>query len=154
MIAGVFTWFGDATSWLGDRADQLNGWAGHWWYLAVILAIAFFDAVIPIVPSETALIIGGVAVATGAAPYSLLPVLVAGAVGAFLGDNLSFAIGRHFAPRLERRAERRPKFARRLVGARHQLGSHGGVLLITARFLPGGRTMLTLASGVTRQRWS
>ena len=106
--------------------------------------IAFLDSVIPIVPSETTLIIGGVAVATGVAPYSLWPVLAVGAVGAFLGDNASFGIGQHFAPRLERRAARRPKFAKRLDGARRQLGGHGGVLLITARFLPGGRTMLTL----------
>ncbi|MEO5899243.1 MAG: DedA family protein [Ilumatobacteraceae bacterium] len=154
MFAGAFNWFGDATSWLGDRADQLTGWADHWWYLAVILVIALLDAIIPIVPSETALIIGGVAVAGGDTPYSLWPVLLVGAVGAFLGDNASFGIGRHFAPRLERRAERRAKFAKRLEGARRQLSDRGGMLLITARFVPGGRTMVTLASGVTRQRRS
>src|SRR4051812_29574023 len=112
MTAGAFSWFTDATSWLGDRADQLTGWAGHWWFLALIFAIALFDSVIPMLPSETALIIGGVAVATGTAPYPLWPVLVCGASGAFVGDNMSFAIGQRFASVVERRATRRPKFSR------------------------------------------
>jgi membrane protein DedA with SNARE-associated domain len=152
MVAGAFSWLGDAVSWLGDRSDQLTGWAGHWWYLALIFVIALLDAMIPVVPSETAVIIGGVAVATGVAPYSLWPVIVAGALGAFVGDNISFTVGHHFAPRLERRAGRKPKFATRLEAARHQIAGRGGMLLITARFLPGGRTILTLACGITRQR--
>ena len=29
----------------------------------------------------------------------------------------------------------------------------GGLLLITARFIPGGRTVLTLSCGITHQSW-
>lgn len=32
-----------------------------------------------------------------------------------------------------------------------QIHDRGGMLLITARFIPGGRTLLTLSCGVTRQ---
>jgi hypothetical protein len=39
----------------------------------------------------------------------------------------------------------------RLAVARDQIRRRGGLLLITARFLPGGRTVLTLTCGATLQ---
>jgi membrane protein DedA with SNARE-associated domain len=147
MLAGNFSWVTDLTDTLGD-------WASNWWFLGVIFIIAFLDSVIPVVPSETTVIIGGVAAAsTGAdaAPYGLILVIAAGASGAFLGDNAAYAIGRRFSPRFERRAARKEKFDRRLEWARTQIRLRGGMLLITARFIPGGRTILTLSSGITRQ---
>jgi membrane protein DedA with SNARE-associated domain len=145
MLAGVLDWIGDIT-------DRLEDWSSNWWFLGVILGIAFLDSVIPIVPSETTVIIGGVAVATDVAPYDLWMVIVAGAAGAFLGDNFAYSIGHRFAPRFERRAARKPSFAKRLQWANSQIRERGGLLLITARFIPGGRTALTLSSGITRQR--
>lgn len=151
MTAGAFSWVGDVFGWIGDLTDHLHDWSANWWFLGLIFAIALLDSVIPIVPSETTVIIGGVAVATGDAKYSLILVIVAGATGAFIGDNLAYAIGRAFAPRFERRAARREKFKRRLEWADQQIEERGGLLLITARFIPGGRTVLTLSSGITRQ---
>ena len=145
MVAGAF-------SWIGELTDQLADWSANWWFLGVIFVIALLDSVIPIVPSETTVIVGGVAVAVGDAPYGLLYVIIAGAVGAFIGDNLAYAIGRAFAPRFERRAARNEKFRHRLEWADGQIAARGGLLLITARFIPGGRTVLTLSSGITRQR--
>jgi membrane-associated protein len=145
MLAGIFSWISDLTDTLGD-------WASNWWFLGVIFVIAFLDSVIPIVPSETTVIIGGVAVSTGEAAYSLPLVIVAGAVGAFLGDNSAYAIGRRWSPAFERRAARKEGFRNRLRWAREQIEDRGGLLLITARFIPGGRTALTLSSGITRQR--
>lgn len=145
MFASVFSWIGEVT-------DTLDDWAGNWWFVGAIFVIAFLDSVIPVVPSETTVIIGGVAVATGVAPYPLWSVIAAGAAGAFLGDNMAFTIGRRFSGRFERRAERRPKFAAKLNWARSQITARGGLLLITARFIPGGRTAITLASGITGQR--
>lgn len=142
---------GGAFSWIVDFTDRLADWAGNWWFLAVIFIIALLDSVIPIVPSETTVIIGGVAVATGDAPYPLIAVIAAGGIGAFIGDNMAYAIGHHWSAAFERRAERKPKFAAKLTWARGQIHERGGLLLITARFIPGGRTALTLASGITRQ---
>jgi membrane protein DedA with SNARE-associated domain len=139
MVANVLD---DFTSWLSDIG-------GEWWFLLLILAIAFFDSVFPIVPSETAVIIGGVAAGQG---DQLLPlVILAAATGAFLGDNFAYVIGRRFTPWVRRRAETRPKTAARLEWARRQIRTRGGPLLITARFIPGGRTALTVTSGVTHQ---
>jgi membrane protein DedA with SNARE-associated domain len=143
MFAGIIT---DATDWL----DKV---ASHWWFLLVILLIAFLDAVIPIVPSETCVIIGGVAAADGSYPLPL--VILCAAAGAFLGDNFSFMLGRKAGPWFERRADRKEKSRRRLDAAKRQIRERGGMLLITARFIPAGRTALTLACGITeqRQRW-
>ena len=139
VLANILT---DLTGWLEDIASE-------WWFLLVILAIAFLDSVIPIVPSETAVILGGVA--AGAGDQQLLLVIAAGAIGAFLGDNTAYLIGRRFSPWIQRRASGRPKTAKRLAWADDQIRKRGGLLLITARFIPGGRTALTLTSGITRQ---
>ena len=138
-------------SWISDLTDQLGDWAGNWWFLGVIFLIALLDSVVPVVPSETTVIVGGVAAATGDAPYPLIAVIAAGAAGAFIGDNMAYAIGKHWSGAFERRATRKPKFEAKLAWARAQMKARGGLLLITARFIPGGRTALTLASGITRQ---
>ena len=136
-----------------DFTDWLNDVAGNWWFLLVILAIAFLDSVIPIVPSETAVIVGGVA--AGNNEQNLFLVILCGASGAFLGDNFAYVVGRYFSPWIERRTASRPKLAKRLDWARDQIRSRGGPLLVTARFIPGGRTALTITSGLTHQprRW-
>jgi len=142
---------GVSFSWISDLTDTLGDWASNYWFLAVIAIIAYLDSIIPVVPSETTVIIGGVAVSIGEAPYSLWMVIVCGAGGAFLGDATAYLIGRRFAGRFERRAARREKLRRRLDWAEEQIRSRGGLLLITARFIPGGRTILTVSSGITRQ---
>jgi membrane protein DedA with SNARE-associated domain len=139
LTASVVT---DFTDWLEDISAQ-------WWFLLVIFAVAFLDSVVPIVPSETTVIIGGVAAGLG--DQSLPLVIVSGAFGAFLGDNAAYSIGRHFNPRIEAYADRKPKTAKRLRWADEQIKKRGGLLLVTARFIPGGRTALTLTSGITHQ---
>ncbi len=69
-------------------------------YAAAVI-IPALDAVLPVLPSETVIITLGVATAGSADPRIALLVLAA-AAGAFLGDNLSYLIGRHFGPRAER----------------------------------------------------
>jgi membrane protein DedA with SNARE-associated domain len=139
VIASVFT---DLTDWLAD-------FAANWWFLAIVFVIAFFDSVVPIVPSETMVIIGGVAAGAGDQP--LLGVIACGALGAFLGDNAAYLIGARMSGLIQRRAAKRPKTQRRLEWAAEQIRFRGGLLLITARFIPGGRTALTLSSGITHQ---
>ena len=59
---------------------EASGWA-----YAVVFVFAFLDALLPVVPSETAVITAGVVAATG--HLSLLLTLAAAACGAFAGDN-------------------------------------------------------------------
>ena len=94
-------------------------------------------------------IIGGVAAGQG--EQSLLLVIAAGASGAFLGDNTAYMIGSGLSGFIERRAAKRAKWQARLDWAAQQIRLRGGLLLITARFIPGGRSVLTISSGITHQ---
>jgi membrane-associated protein len=141
VLASILT---DMTNWLEDVSAE-------WWFLLVIFGIAFLDSIIPVVPSETTVILGGVA--AGAGDQNLLLVIAAGAGGAFLGDNTAYFIGHRFEPWIARRAEKKQKTADRLEWAHDQIRKRGGLLLITARFIPGGRTVLTLSCGITKQPW-
>ena len=127
--------------------DSLLNALGHsWWAYPLILIFCTFDAVIPALPSETALITGGILSANGA--MLLGWVIAMGAVGAFLGDNLAYWIG-HSAENWARRwITRGEKGKRSLEWARRALDQYGGPLVIVARFLPGGRTATTIACGV------
>ncbi|MFK8024183.1 MAG: DedA family protein [Ilumatobacter sp.] len=137
IIAGL-------TAWLEDFST-------NWWFLLVIVVVAFLDSVFPVVPSEGLMIVGGVAAGQGNQQIAL--VIVCGAVGAFCGDNLAYWIGRRFSGRVDRWADRRLKRRSRLDAAGRQLRVRGGPLLVTARFVPGGRTVLTVSSGLTGQPW-
>lgn len=143
VVASIIT---DVTDWLAE-------FSSNWWFLLIIFSVALLDSVIPIVPGETTVIVGGVA--AGAGNQTLALVILAGASGAFFGDNLAYTIGHRFEPRVNAWAARRPNRADRLAQAGHQIRKRGGPLLITARFIPGGRTVLTISSGITQQprRW-
>jgi membrane protein DedA with SNARE-associated domain len=131
--------------------SDLIGWieslAAAPWFPFLVLAIALLDAIFPIVPSETAVITGGVAAGYGA--QSLWVIIAAGALGAFIGDNLAYQIGRSGSSWVRRRASGR--MHSRIDWASQQLLKRGGPLLVTARFIPGGRSAVTLASGLTHQ---
>lgn len=134
---------------LGDLFDRLAEFSGSGWFLAIVFAIAFFDSVVPVVPSETLVIIGGVAAGQG---DQYLPLVIAcGALGAFAGDNAAYQLGVSAEGFLHRTLFRGDKGAKRLAWAARQLETRGGLLLLTARFIPGGRTAITVSSGVTRQ---
>lgn len=134
---------------LSNFTDWLAEVSGKPWFYGLIFAIAFLDAILPIVPSETAVILGGIAAGRGSLWLPL--VIVFAAVGAALGDNTSYEIGKRAAKRIERWAKAKVQREAKLDWAKTQLQKRGGSLLLTARFIPGGRTMITLASGITHQ---
>ena len=132
-----------------DVTDWLDEFSSNWWFLLIIFSVALLDSVLPIVPGETSVIAGGVAAGSGNQVLAL--VIFAGAFGAFLGDNLAYTIGDRFEPRVRAWADRKPVRAQRMDEAGRQIRKRGGLLLITARFIPGGRTVLTISSGITQQ---
>jgi membrane-associated protein len=129
---------------------QLVADASGWAYLILFL-FAFLDALVPIVPSETAVITAGVVAASG--DLSLGLIIPAAAAGAFLGDNTAYLIGRRFGGRATERFFSGEKAQQRLGWAEEQLRERGGELIVIARFIPGGRTAVTLSAGTLRYPW-
>lgn len=134
---------------LEQAFDWLKDYSSSPWFYVVLLTIAFLDSVFPIVPSETMVIIGGVSAGLHDLHWSL--VILFAAVGAFSGDNFSYHIGVFFSERLQRRYNKNDKGRQRLQWAHNQIETRGGELLVTARFIPGGRTIVTLTCGITGQ---
>jgi membrane-associated protein len=115
-------------------------------YLIAIL-IPALDAIFPVLPSETAVIALGVATAGSTDPRIGLLVACA-AIGAFLGDNLCYLVGQRFGPRVERRFFSSEKGKRRRQWAERSLTRFGTQIIIVCRFIPGGRTAVTLSCGL------
>jgi membrane protein DedA with SNARE-associated domain len=129
---------------------QLVADASGWAY-AIIFVFAFLDALIPIVPSETAVITAGVVAASG--DLSLGLIIPAAAAGAFLGDNTGYFIGHRWGARASERFFTGDKAKHRLDWAEEQLDERGGQLIVVARFIPGGRTAVALSAGTLGYRW-
>jgi membrane-associated protein len=61
------------------------------WAYAAVFVLALLDAILPVVPSETAVITAGVVAAVG---HLSFPLIVAfAAVGALAGDDIAYFIG-------------------------------------------------------------
>ncbi len=115
-------------------------------YLIAVLVPAL-DALLPWLPSESVIIALGAVTAGSTDPRIGLLVVLA-AFGAFLGDNAAYLVGRRFGPAVDRRLFRGEKGARRRAWAERSLGHYGMRLIILCRFIPGGRTAVTLTCGV------
>jgi membrane-associated protein len=113
----------------------------------IALVLPAFDAIFPVVPSETAVIALGVTTAGSTDPRIALLVACA-AIGAFLGDNLCYLLGRRFGPAVERRFFANPKGAKTRAWAERSLDRYGPQLIVVCRFIPGGRTAVTLTCGL------
>ncbi|MFG2056532.1 DedA family protein [Micromonospora sp. NPDC048930] len=133
---------------MGDVLDLLQQTVTSPWVYLVIIAVTAVDAFFPAVPGET-VVISAAVFAAGGEP-NLLAVIVAAAVGALVGDHLSYAIGRGGGAH---RLARLPADSRRRAGsewARRAVDRRGGIILTTARYVPGGRTAVTLTMGAVR----
>ena len=122
--------------------DAVSG--SDWSYL-VVFAVAMIDAFFPIVPSEATAIAAGVVAGTGGLNVWLC--ILAAALGAIAGDNISFALGHFLGYRVERRFFAGEKSQKRLKWAQDMLDKRGGYLIVVARFIPGGRTVTTFTAG-------
>jgi membrane-associated protein len=125
---------------------------GSSWTYVILLALAAGDAVFPLLPSETALILAGVLAEFER--LSVTPAIAAGAAGAVIGDNVSYLIGRRAARPATERLFRSEKAKERFRWAEDVIERRGGQIIFTGRFLPGGRTAATFTAGLLRYRWS
>lgn len=119
--------------------------SGAWWSYLVIFAVAMVDAFFPLVPSETTLVIGGSFAASG--DLSLPLVILAGAAGAVIGDNISYGLGTLVGERTVKKWFVGEKAHKRFEWAERTLDERGAYIIIIARFIPGGRTAVTFSAG-------
>jgi membrane protein DedA with SNARE-associated domain len=118
----------------------------------IVLALAAGDAVLPALPSEAALITAGLLCVVG--DLSLPWVIAAGLAGAFVGDNVSYALGRFAGRPVQRRFLDGERSRRGLKWARDQLDTRGGLVVIVGRYVPGGRTAATFTCGLTHYSYA
>jgi membrane-associated protein len=124
--------------------------ASGWAYL-IVAVLAYLDALVPVVPSETTVITAGVIASAG--DLNLPVIVAAAAAGAFLGDNTAYFIGSRFGTRINERFFSAGKARKRLEWAQRQVSERGGELIAIARFIPGGRTVVTLSAGTLGYPW-
>ncbi|MFF7636639.1 DedA family protein [Kitasatospora sp. NPDC008050] len=119
-----------------------------WFSVLAVLAV-LGDAFLPFLPSGTLVILAVLKTDRIAGA----PLILAGAVAvsSFLGDVLLLALARRGAPFLRRRLAKRPKLAGNVRRVQHALDGRtnrtAAAVVIVARFVPGGRTVLDLAIG-------
>jgi membrane protein DedA with SNARE-associated domain len=129
-----------------DLVANASGWA-----YAILFALALLDALIPIVPSETSVITAGVVASQG--DLNILLVILFAAAGAFAGDNVSYLLGNRYGRRINDRFFNGEKARKRIAWAQRQVEERGGELIVIARFIPGGRTVVTLSAGTLGYPW-
>ncbi|MEO3785223.1 DedA family protein [Actinocorallia sp. B10E7] len=111
------------------------------WIYLLVLGIALLDGFFPVVPSETLVITTAAFAASTGEPEALLVVPVA-AAGAICGDHVSYWLGRRAGGGL--------KDGKAFRWARSAVAERGGLILVVARYIPGGRTAVTMTLGATR----
>lgn len=118
------------------------------WLYVVVAAVVAIDSVFPVVPGEAAVITAGAYAMVQDSPHALILLLVTG-IGAVAGDITAHHVGRGAGP-VTRWLRRSHAGDALLSWARTGLEKRGGMLIIGARFIPGGRTATSIASGMIR----
>lgn len=118
------------------------------WLYAVMFAVAVIDGFFPPIPSETVLV-AAAAVAVSAGSTNLVLLCAIAAIGAAIGDNIAFAIGRSIGIR-RFSWMRRPRVAASFDWASRALSRSGAGLIIGARYIPVGRVAVNMSAGALR----
>lgn len=121
--------------------------SGSPWVLLLVFLFVVIDGIFPPLPSESVVIaLAAISVSTGHPPMLLLA--LAAGLGAFIGDNLTYEIGRKLG--LDRFAwMRRPWFVRIMGRAAAALDHRVSSAVLAARFVPGGRVGVNLVAGAS-----
>jgi membrane protein DedA with SNARE-associated domain len=128
-----------------DGLTLVDSVSGAWAYPAVFLLVVG-DAICPIFPGETTLNAASTLAAQG--HLTLAWVVVAGALGAIVGDSALYWIARRsskrFGPKLEQ-----AKQNEKVAAAMDFLGTSAPLLLVVGRYVPGMRFVVNASMGLT-----
>jgi membrane protein DedA with SNARE-associated domain len=124
--------------------------ASPWLYL-VLFAVTIIDGFFPPVPSETVLV-AAAAVTASTGEGNLLLLGAVAAVGAAIGDNIAYLIGRGLGT--TRFAwMRRPRVATAFYHAQRALDRRSATLILGARYIPVGRVAVNMSAGALGFSW-
>jgi membrane protein DedA with SNARE-associated domain/membrane-associated phospholipid phosphatase len=123
----------------------------HYGYLVVLFGVMLESTGVPL-PGETILLAAGVLVQRG--HLDLWDAIVFGILGAVIGDQIGYWVGREggrpFVLRWGRYVFVTPQ---RLARAEAFFQRHGGKAVFLARFFSGLRVFGALVAGISRMRW-
>ncbi|WP_141893580.1 DedA family protein [Microbacterium kyungheense] len=121
------------------------------WLLLVMFGTAVIDGFFPPIPSETVLV-AAAAVTASAGVGNIVLLCAVAAIGAVIGDNIAYAIGR--AVGVGRWGwMRRPRVAAAVERAQRALEHRGAPLILAARYIPVGRVAVNMTAGALRYPW-
>ena len=129
---------GDVAAWLEDAPEQ--------WAYVLCFLLVWFDAVIPIFPGETTLSAASTLAAEGSLELGL--VMLAGALGAIVGDSSLFWIARKSADRVQGQLDKALENSK-VRAAWDALDRSPGLLIIAGRYVPGMRFAVNAAMGLS-----
>ncbi len=130
--------------------ENLIRWFGSFVLLGVC-AVVFLETgvlVLAFLPGDSLLFTVGLLTATNVVPFPIWLTALLVFLAAFLGDQLSYTIGKRVGPAIFRR-ERSKLFNPEYVQRTHDFFErYGGKTVILARFLPVFRAFVPVAAGV------
>ena len=116
------------------------------WLYGVLIVVSLLDSFLPLIPSEPVVIVAGVYAATE--QTNIVLVIAATTLGAFLGDLVPYTVGRLLGPRVLKRLPPGTKRRAAHDWFTRELDARGGFILVTTRFIPVGRYLATLSTGL------
>lgn len=118
-------------------------------YLAVFLMLLICGFGIPI-PEDVTLVTGGVIAGMGFADVNTM--VFVGLAGVLVGDGIMFGLGRRHGPRIANsRFFSKILTPERFEQAQDKFQKYGKWVMFVARFLPGLRTPVFFAAGMTKR---
>lgn len=130
---------------MSDLAPLLQELTGSPWLWTAVFLTIILEGLLPFMPSETAVVLIGVNIAPHTPSLGLL--ILVTATGAFAGDALSYLLGCKAGPRVVARLQRGERGRHAQEWAQRQLERHGRLLILFARYIPGGRLATMSSAG-------
>jgi membrane protein DedA with SNARE-associated domain len=119
--------------------------------LGWLFLVVCFGSIVPIVPTGAA-VSGAAAFAFHSNPVAFVFVIAAGALGAYLGDLVMYAMCRFGGEKLARRL-RWLRDEEHLAAVKERLHKSQIPVLLVSRLLPGGRVPVLLAAAFLGLSW-
>ncbi len=143
LLTEIFTW---ATGLIDSLTELVTD--SPITYL-IIFGMAAIDVILPILPAEAT--VTAAAVLAGQGKLNVVWVMVAAGLGAFVGDNIAYWVGRAAGRPLVERVLRGN--TEQLDKVQEQFDKRGGMFIIIGRFVPGGRTAVAVGAGILHFSW-